>query len=86
MRVVVVYRPNTEHTQEVQGWLQELTFRTSKTLEEVNPDTRDGAAFCAVYDLTQYPSIIAIDHEGRVQNTWLGRPLPLIDEVSYYVG
>lgn len=85
MRVAIVYRPNSEYEREIFSWLRDLRMRTGKVLEEINPDTREGAAFAATYDLVEYPTIIALDPEGKVQNLWRGTPLPLIDEVGYYV-
>ncbi len=85
MKAAIVYRTDSEHERDVEGYLREFQHRTGKQLEIINPDSREGADFCRVYDIVQYPSIIALDDLGKVQNTWRGLPFPLIDEVSYYV-
>ena len=85
MKTYIVYRENTEYEREVSGWLQEFEFRTGKKIETLNPDTREGTAFCEIHDIVEYPSIIAVDDTGRMQNLWRGIPMPLIDEVSFYV-
>lgn len=85
MRTIIVYRPESENEREITGWLRELEHRSRKTLEHINPDTPDGASFCRAYDIVEYPTIMAIDNEGKVQNTWRGLPMPLVGEVSYYV-
>ena len=85
MKVVIVYRENTEYEREVTGWLREFEYRTGKTIDRIDPDSREGNAFCLTHDLVEYPSIIALDDMSKMQNMWRGVPLPLIDEVSYYV-
>ena len=85
MKVVIVYREHSESDREVSGWLQEFEYRTGKRIESVDPDSRDGISFCRVNDIIEYPTIIAIDNAGKMQNLWRGLPLPLINEVSYYV-
>lgn len=85
MRVVIVYRSGTEREREAAGWLREFEHRTHKTLEYIDPDTPNGNSFCRVYDIVEYPTIIAINSDGKIQNTWRGLPMPLISEVSYYV-
>ena len=64
--------------------MNDFARQTGKTLEVIDPDTRDGAGFCAAYDIVEYPTIIAISEEGQVQNIWRGEMTPTISEVSYY--
>ena len=85
MRVVVVYREESDYAREVLDYLRDFTRQTGHELETVNPDSREGASFCRVYDIVEYPSIIALDDQGTLQNLWRGRPLPTISEISYYV-
>ncbi|PID29602.1 hypothetical protein CR983_03785 [Candidatus Saccharibacteria bacterium] len=85
MRAVVVYKEHSDHAREVTQYLDDFHRQTGKEIEQVDPDTRDGAAFCQVYDIVEYPTIIALDDDGRLLQQWRGTPLPLIDEVSYYV-
>lgn len=85
MRVVVVYKDETDYARTVLDYLRDFTRQTGHELEELNPDTKDGAAFCRTYDIVEYPSIVALSDEGAMQNLWRGLPLPTISEVSYYV-
>lgn len=86
MRVVIVYKEESDHAREVFDYLADMDRQTGKTLEQINPDTPDGAQFCRAYDVVEYPTILAIEDTGRLLSMWRGRPLPLIGEVSYYVG
>lgn len=84
MKAVVVYRENSDYGRIVTDWLRDFYRQTGKEIEQVDPDSRSGASFCRAYDIVEYPTIIALDDGGVVQNTWTGKMLPMISEVSYY--
>lgn len=84
MKTIIVYRPNTEVERPVREFMRDFQHQTGKTIETINPDTRDGAAFIGVYDILEYPTLVALDDQGQVQQMWRGFPLPTISEVSYY--
>ena len=85
MRVVVVYKSESDHAREVTDFLHDFGRQTGRVLEELNPESPEGDAFCRVYDIVEYPSIIALSDDGQLQHLWRGRPLPTISEVSFYV-
>jgi hypothetical protein len=85
MRLVVVYKEETDYARQVNDYLRDFTRQTGHELETLNPDTRDGAGFCRTYDIVEYPTLIALDDNGTLQNMWRGLPLPTVSEVSYYV-
>ena len=84
MRVVIVWKDFTDYSREVIDWTREFKRRTGKELENLDPDTKDGESFARTYDIVQYPTIIAVSDDGREQKRWVGAPLPLINEVSFY--
>lgn len=85
MRVAIVYKYESDHAREVLDYLRDFERQTGHTIETIDPDTKDGADTCRVYDIVEYPSVIAISDDGHMQNMWRGRPLPTISEVSFYV-
>ncbi len=85
MKAFIVYKPNSEHARQVTDYLRDFERHTGRKLDEVDPDTRDGDSLCRVYDIVEYPTIVATDDDGVLQTMWRGLPLPLMDEVSYYV-
>lgn len=85
MRVRVIYKSESDHAREVINYLRDFSRQTGQEIEEINPDTADGAQLCRIYDIVEYPTIIATSEDGSLQNMWRGRPLPTISEVSYYV-
>ena len=84
MRVFVVYKYDSEHARSVIDYIRDMKHQTGYDLEEIDPDTREGASICRTYDIVEYPSIVATSRDGALQTMWRGLPLPTISEVSYY--
>jgi hypothetical protein len=84
MRVVIVWKDYTDYAREVTDWTREFERRTGRVLESLDPDTKEGEGCARVSDIVQYPTLIAVTDEGVEQKRWVGLPLPLMDEVSYY--
>mgnify|MGYP001438326356 CR=1 FL=1 len=84
MKVVIVFKPESEHARAVSDFLHEFHRQTGRELEMVNPETKEGDAFCRTYDVVEYPTMLALGDDGVMQQTWRGLPLPTISEVSYY--
>lgn len=84
MKAVVLYRPNTDHERTVIDYARDYERQTGRKLEMVSLDTPDGAERAKVYDVTQYPAILAMDDSGHLLQMWQGEPFPLIRDVSYY--
>lgn len=85
MPVMVLYKSSSEHARDVIDYLHDFEQRTGHTLETIDPDSRRGADLCRLYDVIEYPTVIATTSDGQMRNMWRGIPLPTIDEVSYYV-
>lgn len=85
MRVVVVYKAESDYARSVLDYLRDFERQTGHKLEELNPDSTEGELFCRAYDIVEYPTMIAISDDSVIQNTWRGLPLPTISEVSFYV-
>ncbi|HEX6258680.1 MAG TPA: hypothetical protein VFZ48_04325 [Candidatus Saccharimonadales bacterium] len=84
MRTVIVYKPVSDHARAVLEFLRDFEKQTGKKLDTIDPETREGAAFCTAHDILEYPTVIATDSNGVVLQLWRGLPLPTISEVSYY--
>ena len=84
MRVIVVYKDKSDHAREVIEWMHFFKTQTGHELETLDPETRDGADFCRLYDIVEYPTVIAVADNGQLHQLWRGRPMPMISEVSYY--
>ncbi len=85
MKVVVVYKDNTDYARTVTDFLHDFYHQTGHQLEVIDPETVLGIQFCEAHDIVRYPTIIALGDDGSMQNQWNDLPLPTINEVLYYV-
>jgi hypothetical protein len=84
MRIVVVYKEQTDYARQVNDYMRDFERDTGRTLEPLNPETREGVGFCETYGILQYPTILALTDDGQVRGQWTGLPLPMIGEVASY--
>lgn len=84
MKVVILYHPRSDHARVVEDFARDFSRQVGKQLELVSLESRDGAATASLYDIMQYPAILALGNDGQILRTWQGRIMPLMNEVSYY--
>lgn len=83
MRIVCVYREGRDYSRTVSDWLEDFHRRTGQEIEVIDPDKE--VNFCKAYDIMEHPTLMALGSSGETIYTWKGLPLPLFDEVSYYL-
>ena len=83
--MAVLYREKSEHRRVVEEFVHEFERRKSGQLELIDIDTKQGANMAELYDITEYPAVLATADDGSMQNMWVGEPLPLINEVAAYL-
>ena len=83
MRVVCVWREESEHGRTVREWLGSFERQTGHTIESIDPD--ENPHFCSTYDVVEYPTILAIDNDGALAASWRGTDMPRIDDVLFYM-
>ena len=87
MRVVVLYHPNNdEFAGMVSDYASEFERYKGKKLELLSLETVEGAKLSELYAVSRYPAILVMSDSGTLIRMWEGAPLPLMDELSYYVG
>ncbi|NLA43193.1 hypothetical protein GX865_03535 [Candidatus Saccharibacteria bacterium] len=84
MRVRLIYKEKSDHARSVREFLYDYEHQTGRSLEAVDPDSIEGEGICRLYDIVEYPTIVATTDDGVLLQLWRGLPLPLINEVSYY--
>lgn len=87
MKVLVFYRPNSEHARRVEEFVHDLQRRhdiDDRHLQIYNIDTREGASMAALYDVMAYPSLFVVGDDGGYVKSWTDGQLPLMDEVASY--
>lgn len=88
MRVIVIYRPNSEHARRVEEYIADFQrFHPGETIDVVDIDSIDGAHRAAVYGVMSYPAVLAMANDGQIQQQWEGvDKLPLMNDLAYYAG
>ncbi|HET6924705.1 MAG TPA: hypothetical protein VFH39_02665 [Candidatus Saccharimonadales bacterium] len=85
MKLVVIYRPNSEHGRSVEDYLREFRSRYGDIkIEALDADTREGASMASLYDIMRCPAILALRDDGSTLNIWIDDSLPLMDELAGY--
>ncbi len=84
MKVVILYQANSEHRRQTEEFVHDFEQgHPNRKAKLVDVDSKDGAAQAALYDIVQYPSILALADDGQLLKAWQGK-FPLIDELAYY--
>jgi hypothetical protein len=85
MRVVILYRPQSEHSRMVEEYAHDFTNRhEERFVDLISLDTVEGADKARVYGVVQYPAVLAMDDSGHMLKLWEGEQLPLMSELAYY--
>src|SRR5687767_3609646 len=85
MKTLILYRPNSEHATQVESYIRDFKRQTGHDLQTLDVDSPEGVEKCRVYDIVEYPTIVATDDQGHIQNMWRGTNFPLISELSFHV-
>ncbi len=84
MKIVVLYRPNSDHARSIEDFAHDLERRTRGKIDLVSVDTRDGSATASLYDVVRYPAFLALQNDGQLLKDWQVPPMPQMNDVSYY--
>lgn len=85
MKVLILYRPRSEHGRAVEEFIRDFkSMHNAGRVEVLDIDSRDGGAMASLYDIMQYPSILALRDDGSVLKSWEGGMLPVMNEIAYY--
>lgn len=86
MKVLVLYRPNSEHGRLIEEFIHDYkVHHQTSQLEVLNIDTREGSATATLYDVLQYPAILVLQLNGSLQKIWQGPDLPRLEDVASYM-
>jgi len=84
MKIIILYRPASEFARKVEEFAHDIERQQGVHLDLVSLDTRDGAATASLYDVIQYPAILALRDNGDLLQCWSGDQFPLMNEVAAY--
>lgn len=85
MKVIILHKPNSETDTQLQGYLRDFEQRTGKQIELVDAETKEGIDLAQIYDILQFPAILAREYTGEFVQSWSEiDKWPTISELSYY--
>lgn len=84
MKIVLIGRERSDYGREIRDYQRDFKQLTGREIQVINPDSKEGEDFCRAYGIVEYPTILAVADSGQMQQMWRGKPLPLINELSYY--
>lgn len=85
MKLLILYHPDSEYSTSVEGYVKEFDAKTTRSVELVSVDTKDGASLASLYDVVDYPAILVTREDGQLVKFWQGSIFPLVDEVVGYL-
>jgi thiol-disulfide isomerase/thioredoxin len=87
MKVLVFYRPNSEHARAVEEFLHDLQRQhdvDERHLTIYNVDSREGSSMASLYDIMAYPTFMVVGDDGGFVKGWDSGNLPMMDEIVSY--
>jgi hypothetical protein len=85
MRVVFLYRPQTESEGKVMDYVREYKMRHPGVAPEtISLDSREGDDMAKLYGIYSSPAILAISHDGSLRQLWQEEHLPLMQDLDAY--
>ena len=86
MKLLVVYRPNSEYSRITEEFVHNFTKIHPDTVVDIkDADSIDGVRLSELYDLVQQPAILVLDNEGILVHSWCGPMLPTDQDVFGYI-
>ncbi|OGL29594.1 hypothetical protein A3D14_01770 [Candidatus Saccharibacteria bacterium RIFCSPHIGHO2_02_FULL_47_12] len=85
MKVLVLYRPQSEHARRTEEFVENIKRQHGVKLDVVDVDSRDGVATASMYDIMLYPAVLVMTLDGRLIKLWSGEEVPpMPNEVVAY--
>jgi len=88
MKLLVLYRPNSEFARGVEAFVQDMQRAhgiTERQLKVLDYDSRDGSATASIYDIMAQPALLVTNDDGSYIKHWEGTNLPRAEEVAGYL-
>lgn len=85
MKVIILYRLLSDHARKVEEFAHDIERQQNVTPELINADTPEGSEMQKLYDITNFPAVLALRNDGQLMQLWAGEQLPLMGEVAAFV-
>lgn len=85
MKVTIFYRPDSEHARTVEEFVHEFgRIHPDAPITLLDIDSVEGGNAAAIYDIVQYPTVLALSNDGTMLQRWDNGLMPLMGELAYY--
>lgn len=85
MKIILLYRPQSEHARMVEDYVREFERREgSRQIELIDYDSRTGTDIAQLYGVVDQPAILALADGSQLLQMWVGPNLPLMDDIAAY--
>jgi methyl coenzyme M reductase alpha subunit len=85
MKVLIFYRQDSETERMVEEFMHDFKKQYPESeLSLIDVDTIAGSRQADVYDVVQYPTVIAAGNDGATLQRWDAGQMPLMNEVAYF--
>ena len=82
MKLVILYRPNSEHSTLIESFSERLlNAMPEASVENVDIDSQEGVSLLEAYGIVQFPALLVLAENGLLINSWLGDLLPPLELV-----
>ena len=85
MKASILYNPNSDHARQVEEFNRHLQMRSSREMDLVSTETKEGANLSTVYGILKYQAVLITRDDGSLVSLWQNENMPLIDEVIGYL-
>ena len=86
MKLLVLYKPKSEYARSVEEYLDDFRHLYPEVeVETLDAESVEGVNKCVLYDILEYPALLALNDDNHLQNMWLGKILPQKQEVISYL-
>lgn len=84
MKLFILYHPQSDHARMVEEYVRGFEQTRRKMIELISLESKEGAEMARLYDIVQYPAVLALRQDGQLLKLWQDEHLPLMDEVAAY--
>jgi hypothetical protein len=86
MKLLVLYKPKSEYARSVEEYIDDFGRLYPKVeVETLDAESIEGVNKCVLYDILEYPALLALSDDNSLRNMWLGKMLPQKQEVISYL-
>lgn len=85
MKVILLFRPNSEHDTSANEYAENFKRVTGKKLDMLDYDSAEGIELAKIHDITSIPAILALRDDSSLMESWVEQDKwPTASELSFY--